>query len=1741
MKSSCFQPHSSRNPPPHKPYRQFTPNQRPRPIFQSPQPCHRHFPPPPTPAARYNFTIQLSSTSTARRSDLQSLIPGIHPSPDDSLVPNSDSAPARLFYKEWAHTLKAVTYLWRTRLEGTHFFSPKLISRVLLPSDEDEVKQNLQALFCDHVGGLLEGDMVKKWQGRIEEKSNEIAAVSDKLKGRNSCLTFNELHEKKKGLLAERELLNGRLKEFKSSMNCLLGHLKGITVKLEVENDGSEGSFSLFDLDKECDWEKIHHLIIRECRRLEDGLPIYAFRQDILKEILEEQVLVLIGETGSGKSTQLVQFLADSGITGNGSIVCAQPRKIAAITLADRVREESNGCYKDRFVSCHPAFSSDQQFDAKVIFMTDHCLLQHYMNNRNLSGISCIIIDEAHERSLNTDLLLALVKDLLEERDDIRLIIMSATADAQQLADYFFKCKISRVLGRNFPVDIRYVPYGSEGTSVPSAVASYVADVVRMAAEVHRKEKEGTILAFLTSQMEVEWACDNFKASSALALPLHGKLSFEDQFRIFQNYPGKRKVIFATNVAETSLTIPGVKYVIDSGMVKESKFEPANGMNVLRVCRTSQSSAKQRAGRAGRTEPGICYRLYEERDFELMTPNQEPEIRRVHLGVAVLRILALGIKNVQDFDFVDAPSSRAIDMAIRNLLQLGAITRKNGVFELTEVGRYLVKLGIEPRLGKMIMGCSDHHLGKEGLVLAAVMANASSIFCRVGSNDDKLKADCLKVQFCHRNGDLFTLLSVYKEWEALPQDRKSSWCWQNSINAKSMWRCQDTVKELELCLQKELNVIIPSYWKWNPHKSTEHDKSLQKIILSSLAENTAMYSGCDQLGYEVALTGQYVRLHPSCSLQVFGQKPSWVVFGELLAIANQYLVCVTAFDVEYLFTLDPPPLFDVSGIESRKLQVHALSGFGRTLLKKFCGKANRNLHSLVSHIRSVCMDERIGVDINFDQNDVMLFCPSKDMEKVRDLVNDVLERERKWLRNECLEKCLYRGTGASVPIALFGAGAEIKHFEHEKRCLTVDISHSNVNDIDDKELLMFLEKYTSGSVCAFHRYYNTQESDDKERWGKVTFSTPDAASKATELNNVEFAGSLLKVVPSRVNLGSDHKFSFAGVKAKVYWPRRPSKGFGIVKCNLVDVGFLLDDFSNLEIRDKAVRCEAGRKSADCVVVNGIDKELSEIEVLDALRAATKRRILDFFLPRGDAVEDQPCGRCEEALLKEIAPFMPRRNLHTPSCRVQVFPPEPKDLFVKAFITFDGRFHLEAAQALEQLDGKVLPGCHPWQKIKCQQLFHSSLSCPESIYAVIKKQLLFVVRSFNRMNGVECYIEETDNRTYRVKISANATKRVAELRRPLEELVHGTTISHPSLTPTVLQHLFCKDGINLMKSIGVETRTYVLFDRHSLRIRIFGSPSDSAEAEKRLVQSLLFHHGSKQLEVRLRGRDLPPDLMKQVVKKLGPDLCGLKERIPGANFTLSTRYQTIYIHGDKELKRRVEGIVHEIAQTSCGLNDSSEPSNLEISCPICLCEVDEGYQLESCSHLFCQSCLVEQFESAIKNLDSFPVCCAKENCGAPILLSDLKSLLPIEKLEELFRASLGAFVASSGGMYRFCPSPDCPSVYCVPADTGTPGDPFVCGACYAETCTRCHLEYHPYISCERYREFKEDPDLSLKDWCKGKDHVKTCPVCGYTIEKVDGCNHLKCNCGKHICWDCLDYFNSGEECYDHLRSVHGAII
>ncbi|KAI3847996.1 hypothetical protein MKX03_001108 [Papaver bracteatum] len=1571
---------------------------------------------------RFNYIVELELQSGINKrflmKDIDVIIKECRERSGSDFSFAADKVPVKLAVgHNRSNALGAIITCWCKNLDGVHHvFNPILIPTVFVDSEEDEMRDKIKGVFIKYVKEklLFEAEIVDK---KIAAISNEIANIQKLLKSRHVSLqSFNEHIVEKDALVAERKLIDERLTEFRKAMNCILGHLQG-----NEYNSGDE--VNVLRLSKDISWSQIHCILMRECTRFKESLPIYTSRRKILQEIHQQQTILV------------------------------RVSKIAADSLAPRVEEESNGCYDNNSVSCCRSYSSREEFNSK-----------------------------AHERSLNTDMLLALIKGLLLNRPDLKLIIMSATADADKLSAYFFGCATVHVLGRNYPVDIEYVPDEfSEAFSTLRPYSGnfqppYVSEVVKTATRIHKTEKEGLVQIFLSS---------------------------EEQSCVFQNYRGKRKIIFATNIAETSLTTPGVKYVVDSGMVKESRFEPSSGMNVLKVCRVSQSAAKQRAGRAGRTEPGKCYRLYSEFDFQLMPSHQEPEIQRVHLGVAVLRILSVGVTDIQKFDFVDAPSPKAINRAIKNLIQLGAISIENGVFRVTATGKNMVKLGIEPQLGKLILDSCHFGLYREGVVLAAVMANASTIFCRVGDEKDKLKSDCFKMKFCHHNGDLFTLLSVYQEWENVPPEKKSQWCLTHSINAKSMRRCKDIVRELEYCLRNDFGIIVPDYWLWRPDEESEHDQNLKKVILSSLAENVAMYTGHDRLGYQVALSGEHVQLHPSCLLLVYGQKPNWVVFGELVSMPHQYLVCVTSFDYESLSAISPPPQLDILQMERRKLQMALITGSGNTVLRRFCGKASSNLLRLLSRLRTTFKDDRIHIEVTVDDGEVRVYASSEDIKMVCRAVKKALAYEK---------KC------APPSVALFGSGAEIKHLELGNRYLAVEVICPNASDLDDKELLMMFEEHVC-SISGFHEYgaNKGQGREDSDRWGRITFLSPESAEKAVaELNGAEFGGSLPKVLPSYTKMWFDHRtIPDSGITAKISWPRKYSKGIAIVTCEQEDAQSIIDDCSNLQIDRNYVACDL--KSENSVAIKGVDRDLSEPEIFDILRTIMSKRILDVHLLRGKDVQDLTCASYEEAIIREIAPFMPSRIPLTNCCRVQVFPPEQKDYSMRALITFYGGLYQEAAKALDNIRGNVLPGCLSWQKIQCQLRFSSSISCPAAVYTFISRKLVYLYESFSGRKDIFAHTAET----------------LVEFRSPLEKLMKGKLINHATLTPPTLQLLCSLDGVRIMESIQRETGTYILHDKPRMNVRVYGSEDKVSMAEKRLVESL----------IRLRGSHLPYDLMKEVVLKFGPDLHGLMEKAPGAEITLNIRRHVVTFQGNEEMKKIVEEMIFDIARTLSTGNLVSERSEDEESvCPICLCELEDSHQLEACSHKFCRSCLVEQMESAVRNQDSFPICCAHKDCKqTPILLTDLRSLVSSDRLDDLFKASVGAFVAPSGGLYKFCPSPDCPSVYRVASDEENDSAPFLCGACYVETCRKCHLEYHASTTCEAYKKYKEDPDYSLDEWRKGKENVKTCPKCGYTIEKEEGCNHIECRCRVHICWECLESFDCSDDCYNHLRDVHKSIV
>jgi len=616
-----------------------------------------------------------------------------------------------------------------------------------------------------------------------------------------------------------------------------------------------------------------------------EGLPIYRLKPELMKAFSENQVLVVIGETGSGKTTQMTQYMHELGITKNGMIGCTQPRRVAAVSVAKRVAEEF-GCTLGEEVGYTIRFEDVTSQSTIIKYMTDGMLMREYLADNDLKRYSALMLDEAHERTIHTDVLFGLLKDLCRRRPDMKLIVTSATLDAEKFSGYFFNSPIFTIPGRTFPVEILY-------TKEPES--DYLDAALITIMQIHLSEPAGDILLFLTGQEEIDTACETLysrmKALGDLApeliiLPVYSSLPSEMQSRIFEpGPPGSRKCVVATNIAEASLTIDGIYYVVDPGFSKQKAFNAKLGMDSLVVTPISQASARQRAGRAGRTGPGKCYRLYTEMAYKNeMLPTNIPEIQRTNLGNVVLQLKAMGINDLLGFDFMDPPPVATLVGAMEALHALGALDDEG---LLTRLGRKMAEFPLEPNLSKMLLlsvdlGCSD-----EILTITSLLSVENPFF---RPRDKQGQADMKKAKFHQAEGDHLTLLAVYNAWEA--SKFSNPWCFENFIQARSMRRAQDVRKQL---------VTIMDRYKLDILSSGKNYKKICMAITAGFFTNAAKKH--PQEGYLTLVDQNPVYIHPSSA--VFNKNPEWVIYHELVLTTKEYMRNIMVIDPKWLIELAP--------------------------------------------------------------------------------------------------------------------------------------------------------------------------------------------------------------------------------------------------------------------------------------------------------------------------------------------------------------------------------------------------------------------------------------------------------------------------------------------------------------------------------------------------------------------------------------------------------------------------------------------------------------------------------------------------------------------------------------------------------------------------------------------------------------------------------------------------------------------
>ncbi|KAJ8683658.1 hypothetical protein QAD02_019450 [Eretmocerus hayati] len=615
------------------------------------------------------------------------------------------------------------------------------------------------------------------------------------------------------------------------------------------------------------------------------SLPIFKLRDDLIKAVTDNQILIVIGETGSGKTTQITQYLAEAGFTARGKIGCTQPRRVAAMSVANRVAEEF-GCRLGQEVGYTIRFEDCTGPETVIKYMTDGMLLRECLMDLDLKSYSVIMLDEAHERTIHTDVLFGLLKGAVGKRKDLKLIVTSATLDAVKFSQYFFEAPIFTIPGRTFEVEVMY-------TKEPET--DYLDAALITVMQIHLREPPGDILLFLTGQEEIDTACEILyermktlgpDVPELIILPVYSALPSEMQTRIFEPAPpGSRKVVIATNIAETSLTIDGIFYVVDPGFVKQKVYNSKTGMDSLIVTPISQAAAKQRAGRAGRTGPGKCYRLYTERAYrDEMLPTPVPEIQRTNLATTVLQLKTMGINDLLHFDFMDAPPVESLIMALESLHSLSALDDEG---LLTRLGRRMAEFPLEPNLSKMLI-MSVHLQCSDEILTIVSMLSVQNVFYR--PKDKQALADQKKAKFNQAEGDHLTLLAVYNSWKN--NKFSNAWCYENFVQIRTLKRAQDVRKQLLGIMDRhKLDVV----------SSGKNTVRIQKAVCSGFFRNAAKKD--PQEGYRTLVDSQVVYIHPSSAL--FNRQPEWVIYHELVQTTKEYMREVTTIDPKWLVEFAP--------------------------------------------------------------------------------------------------------------------------------------------------------------------------------------------------------------------------------------------------------------------------------------------------------------------------------------------------------------------------------------------------------------------------------------------------------------------------------------------------------------------------------------------------------------------------------------------------------------------------------------------------------------------------------------------------------------------------------------------------------------------------------------------------------------------------------------------------------------------
>lgn len=1263
----------------------------------------------------------------------------------------------------------------------------------------------------------------------IQEHQSKMLEVEDELHALNRGPKTKFVAEQRKVLEESLNMLEDMERVYKSYINDL---------KIKLKNTAP----NYFHI---C---KLKSNFMRECHSFQRCLPIYSSKDKILKLLKEHSVTVISAETGSGKSTQLAEYLLQSDVAERGTIICTQPRKIAAISITNYVCGKI-GSAVGKLVGFDVGTEKKFDKDTKIIYMTDYALLRKFIRNPRLKGISCVIIDEAHERTLHTDLLLGMLKEVVKlesDRLDLRVVITSATIDPSVFVRYFnfLKTAVIDVPGRAYPVEVVWLKEDVE------IGWKYLKKCVETAVDIHTDQPDGDILVFLISPSEIDEAIMMFRdmynrPQMPMLMSLHGKSDLQEQMRIFEvTPPGSRKIIFATNAAETSLTIPGIRYVIDCGMAKEMTFFPKKNKNCLMVTFINKSSAEQRKGRAGRTQPGICYRMYSERNYKEMLDRASPEILRTSLQSALLKIYELGFKPDR-FDFVESPSKESIAKSLESLELLDLVKDEC----LTELGKKVVELPIEPRLAKLVLQGIASGVGYEMIIIAAMVREAGRLFVR--ADDIKVLADQKKIGFCQETGDLCTYLEVYKRWREVGQSERYAWCVENFISSKALNSAEKTIKDVVVSLHMDLSIHLIRRYNNAAFKS-----KFESIVFNCFSEHLCMYSGHPKVGYFSFILNDSLYIHPSSSLYYLGKDlPQFLVYSTLMQTSNNFLMDVTPIKESVVNKSYHKGSFKMSAdvLKGLKIVPKTLGPFGDIVLRNhIIGKGGCKIVNMEVMIEKLTNARNYKIDIIREKGTIIIYSEERFHEKISQYIHESVSEAHSYLSKE---EDIFKMTGFFY--LCVGSGGIVNDIVMPGEFREVIVE--NMTENKAKEVETYLRQY--------HDLKNIRTTNSK----KGRFKSFQIAATFEKVANAMEAKK--KLTQMNLNVKSTNFVQESNEKEapmyriQVSWSRVLSEGVGWVEfdseADCIGASGQLTSKS-FYIGHNYIRFTPSDSSVKMLDMRNLPLIINEATIEKNLADVLK----PFFKPKNIYIKQKKLlagtnadvQQVQKKLSAQFGKFTPPNQMV-----VDVICPSYGEPLWRAVVYFENSS--DGENAFKELNGKLCIDSIP---VQLNAIRKSHLFCKSQVVKAVMADIEQLKKDFP--TATFSFKNVQNDTMVDIGYSCKSMEDLFAVQQKLSKLFQGCTIQCQGNTK--FSHLFTVRGHQLISEIQNSTKTLIMLDNVRKIISIHGPKNNSAKAQVAIYLLVEKEVSSKKKVFNLKSSSMPTGFLKCLYMKYGIDLQGL---------------------------------------------------------------------------------------------------------------------------------------------------------------------------------------------------------------------------------------------------------------------------